>query len=433
MVHRSDMPLAARLARLPRPTLTRTFRALRTPNYRLYWIGQVVSMVGTWMQIIAQAWLVLKLTDSPLALGVVGACQTLPVLCIALFGGVIADRVPKRRLLLGTQGLMLAQAAALAVLTGTGRISLVALYVLAGVLGIATALDNPTRQAFIKELVKPEDVPNAIALNAITMQVARLIGPALAGVAIATIGTTACFALNAVSFVAVIVALGMMRPDQFFAVPPPQHGKMLAQIGAGMRYALQTPEIAPILLICATFGIFAYNLNVLLPLIARYVLHTDPLGLSALTTALAVGSMIGALGVASRGVGTPRLLFRGAVGFSVVLLIIGLSAQWLVIIPALVVLGVCSMLYFTTSMSRVQAIVAPEFRGRVMGLYALLDIGTAPIGTVLMGGLATRVGVQPTTVLFALACALGICAGWFFTLRQRAAHAGEPPIRHSLP
>ena len=185
---RGSEPSEKQPGRRTRPPLKQTFRALRNPNYRLFWFGQVVSMVGTWMQRIGQAWLVLRLTDSPLALGVVTACQTLPVLLLALFGGVIADRMPKRRVLVITQGVMLAQASLLAVLTAGGWISLVQLYILAAVLGTASALDNPTRQAFVKELVGPEDVPNAVALNSIVMNTARLIGPALGGLTIAAFG-----------------------------------------------------------------------------------------------------------------------------------------------------------------------------------------------------------------------------------------------------
>ena len=169
-------------------------------------------------------------------------------------------------------------------------------------LGTATALDNPTRQAFIKEMVGPEDVPNAIALNSIVMNTARLTGPALAGLTIAAVGVTACFALNAVSFLAVIGALLLMRPERFYEAPTPQRGRMLAQIGEGLRYAMRTPEIAPILLLAVVFGIFGYNFNIILPLLARYVLHAGPVGFGALSSAMAVGSLVGAFRMAYSGV-----------------------------------------------------------------------------------------------------------------------------------
>src|SRR5262245_21925700 len=224
--------------RKKRPPLKQAFRALKNTNYRYFWFGQVISMVGTWMQRIAQAWLVLKLTNSPLALGIVTACQTLPVLCFALFGGVIADRVPKRRLLIVTQTIMLIQASILAFLTATKWISLYEMYILAAVLGTASAIDNPTRQAFVKEMVVLDDVPNAVALNSIFMTTARLVGPALGGLTIAAIGVAGCFTLNAFSFLAVIGGLLLMNPARFYEIPTPPRGRVFSQIGEGLRYAV---------------------------------------------------------------------------------------------------------------------------------------------------------------------------------------------------
>jgi MFS family permease len=238
-----------------RRAVAQTFRALRTPNYRLFWCGQVVSMIGTWMQRVAQAWLVLQLTGSPLALGIATACQTAPVLLFSLIGGVVADRVPKHRLLIATQTVMLIQASLFAVLTAGGWIRLIDIYLLAALWGIANAFDYPARQAFTKELVPAEDLPNAVALNSIVMNTARLGGPALSGLTIAAFGVTACFALNAVSFLAVIGALLLMRPDRFFDVPTPLAGRMLAHIAEGMRYVRRTPEIAVLLLLAVTLAV----------------------------------------------------------------------------------------------------------------------------------------------------------------------------------
>jgi MFS family permease len=437
-VRLTRIPSAAPLAegevagRATRRPLGRTFRALRNPNYRLYWIGQVISMVGTWMQTIAQAWLVLRLTNSPQALGIITACQMLPVLLFSLFSGVIADRVPKRRLLVITQSMMLVQASLVAVLTAGGWITLAMLYGLAAVLGTATALDNPTRQAFIKEMVGPDDVPNAIALNSIVMNTARLTGPALAGLTIAAVGVTACFALNAASFLAVIGALLLMRPERFYEAPAPQRGRMLAQIGEGLRYALRTPEIAPILLLAVVFGIFGYNFNIILPLLARYVLHAGPVGFGALSSAMAVGSLIGALRMAYSGVASQRMLIAGAAGFSTLLLCVALSTTWLMMVPALAVLGACSITYFTTATSRVQLIVPPELRGRVMSLYSFLDLGSAPVGSLLIGALANRLGVRPAVGAFAIACGIGTFAGSLYMRQQRVHPASHAP-REMLP
>jgi MFS family permease len=402
--------------------MAQTFRALRNPNYRLFWCGQVVSMVGTWMQRVAQAWLVLKLTDSPLALGIATACQTAPVLVLSLFGGVVADRVPKHRLLVVTQTVMLVQASLFAVLTAGGWIRLGDIYLLAALWGVANAFDYPARQAFTKELVAAEDVPNAVALNSIVMNTARLGGPALSGLTIAAFGVAACFALNAASFLAVIAALLFMRPDRFFDVPRPTQGRILAQIAEGLRYVRRTPEIAVLLLLAVTFGIFGYNFDIVLPLIARFVLHAGPVGFGALSSAMAVGSLVGAFRVAYRGTATLRLVLVGAAGFSIFLLCLALADRWLLVMPVLLVLGVCSITYFTTSTSRVQMITPPELRGRVMSLYAFLDLGSAPVGSLLIGTLAKHVGVRPAVAAFALACGLGtlMCALY---IRQRRAHA----------
>lgn len=406
--------------RRPRPPLKQTFRALRNPNYRLFWFGQVVSMVGTWMQRIGQAWLVLRLTDSPLALGIVTACQTLPVLLLALFGGVIADRVPKRRVLVITQGVMLAQASVLALLTAGGWIHLAHLYILAAVLGAASALDNPTRQAFIKEMVGPDDVPNAIALNSIVMNTARLVGPALGGLTIAAIGVAGCFTLNAVSFLATMGGLLLMRPERFYEVPSPPRGKMLSQIGEGLRYVVRTPDIALVMLLMAVIGTFGYNFTVLLPLIAQYVLHAGPIGFGTLTSAMAVGSLIAALGIAYSGRVTRRTLLTGAAGFSTLLLCLALTTVWAVTIAVLVALGLFSIIFTTTANSRLQILTPPQLRGRVMSLYTMLFLGSTPIGSIVLGTLAEHQGVRVAVGEIAVLCGLGTLAGLLYIRGERA-------------
>lgn len=422
--------VATQPGRKPRPPLKQMFRALRNPNYRLFWFGQVVSMIGTWMQRIGQAWLVLRLTDSPLALGIVTACQTLPVLLLALFGGVIADRMPKRRVLVITQGVMLAQASALAVLTAGGWIHLFHLYILAAVLGAASALDNPTRQAFVKEMVGPDDVPNAVALNSIVMNTARLIGPALGGITIAAVGVAGCFGLNAVSFVAALGALLLMRPERFYDVPAPQRGKMLAQIGEGLRYVVQTPDIALVMLLMAVIGTFGYNFTVLLPLIAQYVLHAGPVGFGTLTSAMAVGSLIAAFGIAYSGRVTRRTLLTGAAGFSLLLLCLSLTTIWAVTIAVLVALGLFSIVFTTTANSRLQILTPPQLRGRVMSLYTTLFLGSTPIGSVVLGTLAEHQGVQVAVGEIAVICGLGTLGGLLYIRAHRTPIAtGEPENR----
>lgn len=413
--------------RAARPPLKQAFRALQNPNYRLFWFGQVISMVGTWMQRIAQAWLVLRLTDSPLALGIVTGCQTLPVLIFALFGGVLADRMPKRRLLVITQFVMLAQASVLAVLTVGGWIHLVHLYILAAILGTASALDNPTRQAFVKEMVGPDDVPNAVALNSIIMNTARLVGPALGGLTIAAVGVGGCFTLNAVSFLAVIGGLLLMRPERFYEVPNPPRGKILSQIGEGLRYVVQTPAVAVVMLLMAVIGTFGYNFTVMLPLIAQYVLHAGPAGFGALTSAMAIGSLIAAMGIAYSGRVTERTILAGAAGFSVLLLCLALTHFWLVTVAVLVALGFFSILFTTTANSRLQIITPPQLRGRVMSLYTMLFLGSTPIGSVVLGTLAQHQGVRVAVGEVAVICGLGTVAGFLYSHRHRAAVDAPTP------
>ncbi len=413
------LPAGKSATRAARRPLSQTFHALSNPNFRLFWCGQVISGVGTWMQRVGQAWLVLSLTGSPFSLGVVAACQTAPVLLLALFGGVLADRMPKHRLLVLTQSIMLVQASLFALLTAGGWIRLPHIYLLAALWGVANALDYPTRQSFVKEMVGPEDLPNAMALNSIVMNTARLAGPALAGLTIAAVGVKVCFALNAVSFLAVIAALLLMRPEHFYEVPDPPRGKVLAQISEGLRYAMRTPEIALVMLLTVTFGIFGYNFDIILPLLARFVLHAGPVGFGALSSSIAIGSLIGALRIAYSGVASRRMLMFGSAGFSTLLLCLALADRWLVMVPALILLGVCSNTFFTTSTSRVQLIAPPALRGRLMSLYAFLDLGAAPVGSLLLGTLAKDLGVRPAVGIFAVACGLGTLAGLLYIRQQR--------------
>lgn len=407
----------------PAAAFRQTFRALRNRNYRLFWFGQVVSTVGTWMQRIAQAWLVLQLTDSPLALGLVTTFQTLPVLCLVLVGGVVADRLPKRRLIIITQSVMLAQASALALLTATGHMTLPVLYALAAVLGAASALDNPARQAFVKEMVGPDDVPNAVALNSIVFNTARLTGPALGGLTIAAVGVSGCFTLNALSFLAVLIALLKMRSDDLYDVPSPARGKLLNQISEGVRYAVRTPDIAVVLIMMAVIGTFGYNFTVILPLVARFVLHAGPVGFGALTSSMAVGSLTAAIAIAYTGRVSQRTLLAGASGFSLLLLCVALSTLWATTVAALIALGLFSIIFSATANSRLQMVTPPEFRGRIMSLYTLLFLGSTPIGSLAVGALADHQGVRLAIGELAILCALGALAGFFYMRAHQPADA----------
>ncbi len=405
----------------------RTFRSLRNRNYRLYWCGQVVSLSGTWMQRIAQSWLVLQITHSPLALGTVTTVQFVPILILSLFGGVLADRVPKWRFLMLTQTVMAFQALILAILVSTRQVQLIHVYILAAVLGIANALDNPTRQAFVVELVGREDLPNAVALNSTIFNTSRIVGPALGGLLIAAFGVAGCFYLNAFSFLAVIGGLLMMDPTKFFAGRPARAGKVFGQIGEGLRYAISTPDTALPLLLMAVLGTFGYNFTVILPLIADEVLHSGAIGFGGLTAAMGVGSLMAALGVAYRGRATRQTLLAGATGFSILLFLIALSHWWLLTIPLLVALGLCSIIFSTTANTRLQMVAPNHMRGRVMSIYQLLFAGTTPFGSLIIGVLAERSGVQWAVAIVAVVCGFGVIAALFYLRRNANRLLPEEP------
>lgn len=394
--------------RLGAASTRRTFRALANRNYRLFWTGQVVSLTGTWMQRLAQAWLVLELTDSPFALGLITTIQFLPIMTTSLFAGVLADRFPKRRILLVTQSVMMVQSLVLAILASTPYIRVEHIYILAGILGIASAVDNPTRQSFIVEMVGPDDLPNAVALNSTQFNTARIAGPSLGGVGIAVIGVAGCFYLNAFSYLATLIGLLMMRESELFNVPARVTGNMFKQVGAGLSYSLRTPDIALVLLLMAMLGTFGYNFTVLLPLIATYVLHSGELGFGILTSAMAVGSLGSALWIAHSGRATRRTLFIGAIGFTIALLVLGISEWWALTLPVLVVLGLFSIVFTATANTRLQLMAPPEMRGRVMSLYTLLFAGTTPVGSLVIGWLAEHQSVQATVLEMAGLCALGV-------------------------
>ncbi len=413
--------------------LGRTFESLTIFNYRVFWLGQLVSVSGTWMQTTAQAWLVLKMTNSPLALGTVTMLQFLPVTLLTLFGGVLADRLPKRKVVFCTQMVAALQALLLAVLVLTNTVQLWQIYALALLLGVVNAFDNPTRQAFVVELVGREHLQNAIALNSSLFNSARVIGPAIGGIVITAVGIGQAFLFNGLSFIPLIVGLLFLRPGQFYAVPQPQRGNIFRQLGAGVRYAAGTPEVLLILMTMAVMGTFGYNFSTILPLIAKYVLHAGAFGLGILTSALGVGSLIAALGVASARRTSHAVLLGAAALFSVVLLLVGLSPWLPLTLALLVLLGAASIVFSASANTRLQLTAPPELRGRVMSLYFLLFAGTTPIGGFLVGVLATRMGVGATTVLFGAICLLGVAGASLFARRihtqeATAARGGAAPV-----
>lgn len=386
----------------------RTFSSLSIYNYRMFWLGQLVSVSGTWMQTTAQAWLVLKLTNSPAALGAVTMLQFLPVTFLALFGGVIADRLPKRKILFCTQTFSSLQALTLATLVLTHNVQLWHIYALAFLLGISTAVDNPARQAFVVELVGKEGVVNAVALNSSLYNSARIIGPALGGIAINVFGIGGAFLANGLSYGAVLLGLALMRPDELRPGPAPRSGKVLAQLSEGVSYSVRTPRVLAVLLVMLVLGGFGYTFNTTLPLIAKYVLDSNALGLGILLSAMGFGSLTAALTVAYFRRTSQTVLLMGAAAFAVLLFLVGTSTVLPLTLGLLMLLGFSTIVTSSSANTGLQLSVPDELRGRVMSLYFMCFAGATPFGGMLVGVLADKFGVQPAIMSMASACLLGV-------------------------
>lgn len=416
----ADLPRPRGLA-LPRG-LTRGFRALEERNYRLYWWGQLVALTGSWMQMTAQAWLVVELTESTFALGTVATLQFLPMMLLSLFGGVLADRLPKYRVLMVARVAALIQAGIFAALLTTGALQLWHIYVLAALLGTINAIEMPTRQAFVVELVGRDILPNAVALNSMQFNLARIIGPALAGYLIARLGFSLVFALNAISIIPVIAGLLMMRTGEFHSLPTSSRGPILTRLAEGVSYAWRTPQVLLVLLVVATIGTFGYNFSVVLPLIAGFVLQIDSVGFGLLSSALGVGSLTAAVALAYIGKATMKRLLIGAGCFCVLFAGVALSPSMLLSAALLAALGFAGITFTTSANTLLQLIVPDELRGRVMSLFVLLFAGSTPIGAFLIGSVSSLIGVPLTLLLCAGLCASGVIgsAAYYVRLERQA-------------
>ncbi len=387
-----------------------TFASLKTRNYRLYFIGQTVSLSGTWMQIIAQSWLVLKLTGSGTALGLVTALQFLPVLFLWPLAGVIIDRVPKRKLLYCTQTAAGLLALVLGVLTVTGAVRLWMVDILALCLGFVNAFDNPTRQTFVSEMVDKEQLPNAVSLNSTQINLARAVGPAIGGILIATIGLAFCFLINAFSYIPVLIALGMMRDKELHRVPPAPRAK--GQLWLGLHYVLSVPQLRDALLMMGVIGMFAYEFNVILPLFARFTFHGDASNYAALNTAMGLGAVVGGLIGANRKNISPPMLTKAALWFGTSILLTSIAPNFMLASAALVLVGIFSINFLSLSNIILQLGSAPEMRGRVMALWSMAFLGSTPIGGPIIGWLGEHAGPRwgLATGGMAALLAAGFCA-----------------------
>ena len=366
------------------------FQSLRTRNYRLFAIGQVVSNSGTWMQRVAQDWLVLELTHgSGSALGIATGLQFLPML-VSPWGGAIADRYPKRRILLATQTAMGILALILGVLAITGTVRIWQVFALAFGLGLATVVDNPTRQAFVTEMVGRTDMPNAIALNSAIFNLARIAGPAAAGLVIGAVGTPAAFFVNAASYGAVLTGLMLMRPGELHPTVPVPRAK--GQLREGLRYVRARPQLLwPMVLIffVATFGM---NFQVTNALMSRQVFHTGATAFGVASAVFAAGALAGALLAARRRRPGLRLLVSAAFVFGILETVSALMPTFWSFLVLLVPTGLALLTLNTAANSAVQLSSAPDMRGRVMGLYMLVFLGGAPFGSPLVGWVAEQFG-----------------------------------------
>jgi len=384
-----------------------SFNSLEVPNYRRYFLGQLISLSGTWMQTVAAIWVILSLTGSGVAVGLTTALQFLPMLLIGAWGGLLADRIPKRRLLITTQALMAIPAVGLFAVTAAGVVTPWMVYLAVFAMGAVNAVDNPTRQSFVIEMVGADRVVNAVSLNSVIVQAARIVGPAVAGILIATVGVVPCFALNALTFVAMILALWRMDPSRLHAAPPAKHEA--GAIRAGLRYVRHTPELLVPLALMALVGTLGFNFQVVLPLLAKFSFESGAMTYAALVSAMAVGSIVGALVNGHRGRTGPRLIAAGSLAFGVAALLSALMPTVAFEIPALMLLGAASVTFAATINSTLQLAVSPEMRGRVMALYSVVFLGSTPIGGPLAGWLAQS--YDPRVALL-LAAASGIFAAW---------------------
>jgi MFS family permease len=384
-----------------------SFNSLEVPNYRRYFTGQLISLSGTWMQTVAAVWVVLTLTGSGVAVGLTTALQFLPMLLIGAWGGLLADRIPKRRLLMTTQALMAIPAVGLFAVTATGAVEPWMVYLAVFAFGSLNAIDNPTRQSFVIEMVGPDRVVNAVSLNSVIVQAARIVGPGLAGILIATVGVVPCFALNALTFAAMILALWTMDPARLQA--PPVAEREPGAIRAGLRYVLRTPELMVPLALMGLVGTLGFNFQVVLPLLARFSFEAGAMTYAALVSAMAVGSIAGALVNGHRGRTGPRLIAGGALAFGVSALLAAAMPTLALEVVMLAVLGAASVTFAATINSTLQLAVSPEMRGRVMALYSVVFLGSTPIGAPLTGWLAQS--YDPRVALL-LAGASGLTAAW---------------------
>jgi MFS family permease len=406
-------------------TTKKTFRSLHVRNYRLYFFGQMISVTGTWMQTVAQAWLVLKLTHSGLALGLTTGLQFFPVLVAGAWGGVVADRFEKRRVVIATQAAQGLLALILWTLMITGAVQLWMIYALAFALGCVTVVDVPTRQAFVMEMVGPQDVTNAVGLNSTVVTSARIVGPAIAAALISTVGIASCFLINGISFAAVIWSLLRMDRAALLELDRVDHVK--GQVLEGLRYVWSDVTLRSSLLLMTVVGTMAFNFRVMLPLLATGAFHGGAGLYGILSVVMGVGTLAGALIAANRNRPTAKLLAGSALGFGLLIVAAGAAPNIATEIALLIPLGAISIIFAATCNATLQLGSADAMRGRVMALYSVVFLGTTPIGSPLMGWIAQVAGARASFYVAGIATVLGGLAALWALRRRTALGAIEDP------
>jgi MFS family permease len=403
---------------------SRTFRSLRRHhNYRLFFTGQIVSLAGTWMQNVALAWLVLSLSRSPIAVGLLLFCRFVPYTLLGLFAGALVDRLDTRRLVIWTQVSAMLVSAALAAVTLTGTATLPLVYLLAALGGVTVVLDAPGRQSLTFEMVGPKELPNAVALNSGLLNASRIVGPALAGVIIAVAGVGACFLVNTFSFLAVLAALLLMRKEELYPVPPDRGATLIAGTREGVAYAWRDRQIRIVLVVVTSVGLVGFNFNTMVPLLASDTLHVDAQAFGLLSAAFGAGALAGAIVTASFRRATFRAFTLGMVGFSVLLLVLAPVHE--VRLAGLLLIGIgASFTLFTANANALVQLAAPDhLRGRIISLYLFAFVGFAPLGSLLSGWL---VEVGGTRLAFAVSGLVGLAAAAYAA--AGVAGLGRPPL-----
>ncbi len=401
-----------------------TFESLGVRNYRLYFIGQGISITGTWMQTIAQTWLVLELTHSATAVGLLVAAQFLPILLVGPFGGVIADRFDKRKLLYFTQSTALTLALILALLVQFHLVQLWMVFVLASCLGFVTVIDNPTRQSFVIELVGSDRLTNAVTLNSVEINLGRIIGPTIAGILIAGVGLGLCFFLNSASYVAVLTCLALM--DGRLLNRAKRTTQIKGQLTEGFRYIARTPILRDTLIMFAIIGTFTYEFQVVLPVLAQKTFHGDAALYAAFTAAMSIGSVVGGLITASlRRRTNSKTLAITTLAFGAAMLAAATAPTAALTMVVLVAVGFASIAFSAQANSTLQLSSAPEMRGRVMSLWTVAFMGTTPIGGPIIGWVSDAVSPQAGLAIGGVAAICAAAFGFYAARRRMGLTAGS--------